>query len=108
MNTASNLVNEDSVRSALREVYDPEFGVSVEDLGLIYDVAIEGAKITVSMSLTSKHCPAGDVMMEGVRSAVLQLPGVTDAQVCLVWEPTWNPEMLSARAREQLGWDPAS
>jgi metal-sulfur cluster biosynthetic enzyme len=95
---------ETDVRDALRRVYDPEFGVSLEDLGLIYNVGIADGHVTIDMTLTTPHCPAGNVMLDGVRAAVAALPGVTSVDVGLVWEPAWNPEMLSASAREQLGW----
>ncbi len=97
-------VTEADVRDALRRVYDPEFGVSLEDLGLIYNVEIAGDQVRIDMTLTTPHCPAGNVMLDGVRAAIAALPGVTNVDVGLVWEPAWNPEMLSATAREQLGW----
>ena len=99
-----NSLTNDSVRRVLREVYDPEFGVSVEDLGLIYDVAIEDSRVSVAMTLTTPSCPASTVMTEGVRTAIASMPGVASVQVELVWDPRWTPEMLSAAAREQLGW----
>ena len=98
------MINQDTVRSALRKVYDPEFGVSVEDLGLIYDVRITGAAVFIAMTLTTPSCPASTVMTEGVRAAVSALPGVESSTVELVWEPSWTPEMLSEAARKQLGW----
>lgn len=91
---------------AFGRVYDPEFGVSVHDLGLIYNVAVNDAgEVLVTMTLTSMYCPAGDVILNGVRSAAEALPGVSQARVELVWEPLWTPERLSPAARAQLGWD---
>lgn len=108
MNTSENNPLVATVLEACGRVYDPEFGVSVRDLGLIYDVASdeEGA-VLVTMTLTSMYCPAGDVITEGVKSAAEALPGVASARVELVWEPLWTPERLSPAAREQLGWDEA-
>lgn len=98
-------LTEDTIRDALRRVYDPEFGVSVEDLGLIYEVSINSAHVAIAMTLTSMYCPAGQVIMDGIHAAVAKLPGVASVEVTLVWEPQWNPEMLSTSARQQLGWD---
>lgn len=106
MNTSASLpVNADTLRAAFKTVYDPEFGVSVEDLGLIYDARIEADVVTVTMTLTSLYCPAGDVILAGVKAAAEALPGVTRADVSLVWEPLWTPDRLSEDARAQLGWD---
>lgn len=95
----------DSLREAFGRVYDPEFGVSVQDLGLIYGIEINEGRVDITMTLTSFYCPAGDVILAGVKSAAEALPGVLEANVKLVWEPIWSPELLSPAAREQLGWD---
>ena len=93
---------------ACGRVYDPEFGVSVRDLGLIYDIAVgENGAVVVTMTLTSMYCPAGDVITSGVKSIAETVPGVSTARVDLVWEPTWTPDLLSPSARAQLGWDEA-
>jgi metal-sulfur cluster biosynthetic enzyme len=103
--TSSPSLTEATVRDALTRVYDPEFGVSIEDLGLIYEVGITAGRVAVAMTLTSINCPAGHVIMEGVRAAIAALPGVDEVDVVLVWEPAWTPEFLSAKARQQLGWN---
>jgi metal-sulfur cluster biosynthetic enzyme len=92
------------VHAACASVADPEFGLSIADLGLIYDVTLAGGAVTVAMTLTTPHCPAGSVIVEGVRAAVERVPGVTSVDVQLVWEPGWTPEMVTARGRQQLGW----
>ena len=97
----------DAVHAACASVADPEFGVSVADLGLIYDVTIDEGAVVVAMTLTSAYCPAGDVILDGVRAAVARVPGVTSAEVRLVWEPGWTPEMVTAAGRRQLGWEKA-
>ena len=97
-----------TIRNAFRSVYDPEFGVSIEDLGLIYDVRVSEGVVSVTMTLTSMYCPAGDVITNGVKAAAEVLPGVVRAEVALVWDPLWTPEMLSAGARKTLGWGEAS
>ncbi len=105
-----NALQHDALRQALRDaftrVYDPEFGVSIQDLGLIYEVTVDDAgKVVVVMTLTSMYCPAGDVILAGVKAAAEGVPGVAEAEVRLVWDPLWTPELLSPAAREQLGWD---
>ncbi len=94
-----------ALKAALTEVHDPEFGVNIVDLGLIYDIAICGQDVIVTLTLTSMYCPAGNVIMDGVRSAIERVPGVGRVTVNLVWEPVWTPDRLSPAAREHLGWD---
>lgn len=105
MNTTPDIPDIKTLHEAFSRVYDPEFGVSVEDLGLIYDLRIEGGSVFVTMTLTSMYCPAGDVILAGVKSAAEAVPGVTNAEVCLVFEPMWTPDRLSLDARQLLGWD---
>ncbi len=93
------------IQNALEHVYDPEFGVSIADLGLIYDIADDAGHITVIMTLTSMYCPAGEVILAGVKSAVESVTGVVSATVNLVWDPLWTPDRLTTKAREDLGWD---
>lgn len=96
-------LSEASIRAALTTVYDPEFGISVEDMGLIYEVRISGDHVTIAMTLTTQFCPAGGMLTEGVRAAVTALPGVRSVDVELVWEPGWTTELLSVSARHRLG-----
>jgi metal-sulfur cluster biosynthetic enzyme len=93
------------VWDALAAIPDPEFGVSLVDLGLIYSVERTGGDVRVVMTLTTPTCPSGSWMHEGVKAAVAALPGVTQATVDLVFEPVWTPDMLSASARQALGWE---
>jgi metal-sulfur cluster biosynthetic enzyme len=105
MNDNTTVPSIEALCEAFARVFDPEFGVSVQDLGLIYGIEIDGRRVDVTMTLTSFYCPAGDVILAGVKSAAEALPGVHEARVELVWEPTWTPDRLSPAAREQLGWD---
>ena len=89
---------------ALARVLDPEFGISVVDLGLIYDVGIMTDCIHISMTLTTTHCPAGEVIMDGVSAAAQEVAAGRRVEVELVWDPQWTPDMLTAAARVQLGW----
>jgi metal-sulfur cluster biosynthetic enzyme len=94
----------DEIWRVLATILDPEFGINLVDLGLIYDVTIDGADVRIAMTLTSAGCPAGEMMLDGVQRAVEGMPGVGTVRVDLVWEPAWTPGMLSAEARAQLGW----
>ena len=91
----ANSLTETDVLNALRQVLDPEIGMSIVDLGLIYDVAITGSTVRVAMTLTSAGCPMGDSIRGGAEMALLNLEGVTDAQVELVFDPPWHPAMIS-------------
>ena len=87
----------DDVIEALRGVEDPELGMDIVDLGLLYDVEVEGPKVKVIHSLTSIGCPAGPMIQE-------DLPGVDDVEVELTWEPPWTPERMSDDAKFILGF----
>ncbi len=94
-----------SVSDALYHVHDPEFGINLMDLGLIYGIEIKDGVAHIAMTLTSASCPAGQVLLDGVQAAAESVPGISRAEVTLVWDPPWNPEMLSPAARETLGWE---
>jgi metal-sulfur cluster biosynthetic enzyme len=97
------LLTETSVLDALRQVIDPEIGCNLVDLGLIYDVTITGAKVKVTMTLTTPGCPMHESLCAGVQTALLGLDGVEDAEVELVWDPPWHPSMMTEIARAQSG-----
>jgi len=88
----------------LGTIPDPEFGVSLVDLGLIYSVECAEGNARVIMTLTTPTCPSGGWMVQGVEQALRAMSGVRDARVDLVFEPPWNPSMLSVEGRHQLGW----
>ena len=92
------------VIDALREIYDPEIPVNIYDLGLIYavDVTNEG-DVAITMTLTTPHCPVAESMPGEVEMRVLAVPGVRDAEVNLVWDPPWAPNLMSDEARLELG-----
>ena len=89
---------------ALRVVEDPELGMDIVDLGLLYDVEVEGSKVKVIHSLTSMGCPAGPMIQEDIGSAASSLPGVEDVEVELTWDPPWTPERMSDDAKFILGF----
>jgi metal-sulfur cluster biosynthetic enzyme len=84
-------------------VMDPEIGCNIIDLGLIYSVQISGANVSVTMTLTTPGCPMHDSIAQGVQTALLGLDGVGDADVQVVWDPPWNPAMMSAAGRAMTG-----
>ena len=96
-------MTETEIREALRGVIDPELGVNIVDLGLVYGIDIEGARVRVSMTMTTPACPLGDYLRDLVESGVKRnVPGVERVDVELVWDPPWNPDMMSDAARRQL------
>lgn len=96
--------DEETVRKALRKVKDPEAGLNIVDLGLVYDVAVADAKVHVKMTLTSPACPVGPQIMQEADAAVRGVPGVQDARIELVWDPYWTPERIDPKVRAYLGF----
>lgn len=94
----------DDVLEGLKNVYDPEIGINIVDLGLVYDADIsEGGDVLVTMTLTSLGCPLGPVIMQEVNNALKDLPGIGGTDVKLVWTPPWSPENMSEDAKDELG-----
>jgi FeS assembly SUF system protein len=91
---------------ALRQVYDPEIPVNVYDLGLIYEIRVnEEHEVYVQMTLTAPNCPMADYVVQQVKTAVEDVPGVVSAQIDLVWEPEWDKSRMSEEALVELGLD---
>lgn len=88
----------------LEFVYDPELGVNLVDLGLVYDLECQGGEVRATMTLTTPGCPMSESMPDAVRRALETVPGVHSIEVELVWDPPWQPEMMTDRARQELGW----
>lgn len=98
------MVTSDTVRKALRAVKDPELGLNIVDLGLVYEIEVTDAgDVTVRMTLTSPGCPAGPEIMEDARLVVQEMEGVNSARIDLVWEPYWTPDLMDPRVRAFLG-----
>ena len=92
------------VVEVLKSIYDPEIPVDIYELGLIYDVDIsEDGDATVTMTLTTPHCPVAELLPNEVELRVLSVPGIRDAVVNLVWDPPWDPSKMSDEARLELG-----
>jgi metal-sulfur cluster biosynthetic enzyme len=104
------MITEDMVRSALKNVYDPEIGLDIVNLGLVYNIDVQehGKKVDVDMTLTTPACPAGPQILEQVRREIGTLKDVyaelDEININLVWTPFWNPSMMSEDAREELGF----
>jgi probable FeS assembly SUF system protein SufT len=100
--------SEEAVWGALKTCFDPEIPVNIVDLGLIYDLSIEktpsgGNQVDVKMTLTAQGCGMGPVIAEDARKKIAALPSVETAKVHIVWDPIWNPRMISEAGRKSLG-----
>jgi metal-sulfur cluster biosynthetic enzyme len=94
----------EEVVDALHLVEDPELGMDIVELGLFYDVEIEGSKVKVTHSLTSMGCPAGPMIQEDIRNVVANLDDVDEVELELTWDPPWTPERMSDDAKFILGF----
>ena len=97
-------INSDQVKIVLRRVKDPELNLNIVDLGLIYDVHVDGTKVRVDMSLTSPGCPSGPEIMGEAEQQIRTMPGVSDVEMNLVWSPPWTPERIEPRVRAYMGF----
>ena len=94
----------DEVVEALRQVEDPELGMDIVDLGLLYDVEVAGPKVKVTHTLTSMGCPVGPMIQEDIDRVVAQIPGVETVESELTFDPPWSPEKMSDDAKFILGF----
>ncbi len=94
----------EDVVEALRQVEDPELGMDIVDLGLMYDVEVEGSKVKVIYSLTSMGCPVGPMIDEQIGEVARAVPGVEEVETELTWDPPWSPEKMSDDAKFILGF----
>jgi metal-sulfur cluster biosynthetic enzyme len=98
-------MNEADVSEALKTVEDPEAGMNIVDLGLVYGIAVEPGRVRVEMTMTSPACPVGSYLVDESAAAIRAIaPEGTDVQVELVWEPPWTPERMSPEAQSRFGW----
>lgn len=96
-------VTEKDVRNALKSVKDPELGLDLVVLGLVYDIAVQGNDVKAVISLTSPLCPVAGQIVEDARQAILAMPEVQNADVELTFSPPWTPERISPLIRSSLG-----
>lgn len=98
-------IEEKALWDALREVYDPEIPVNVVDLGLVYRLEVKDDKLVeVDMTMTAPACPAAPMVLASAKEALLRVPGVESVSMTLVWQPMWNPDMMSDAAKDELGY----
>jgi metal-sulfur cluster biosynthetic enzyme len=98
------MATKDDVIEALRQVEDPELGMDIVDLGLLYDVEIAGPKVKVIHTLTSMGCPVGPMIQEDIDRVTREVPGVEDVDVELTFDPPWTPDKMSDDAKFILGF----
>lgn len=98
-------MDDEDVRQALQSVEDPEAGMSIVDLGLVYEISSEPGRVRVEMTMTSPACPVAPYLVDESVAAIRAVaPEGTDVQVELVWDPPWTPERMSAQAQSRFGW----
>jgi len=102
--SADGALSVDLVKLALRRVKDPELNLNIVDLGLIYDIRVDGNDVNVDMSLTSPGCPSGAEIMGDAEKQLKTLEGVGATSINLVWSPMWTPERIEPRVRAYLGF----
>ena len=95
--------NEQVIFAALRQVIDPEIGCNIVDLGLVYGVAFAAGKVRVTLTLTTPGCPMHESIAWCVKNALLNLEGITEAEVDIVWDPPWHPSMMTDVGRAATG-----
>ena len=101
---ADGVISADQARLVLRRVKDPELNLNIVDLGLIYDVHVNGANVQIDMSLTSPGCPSGPEIMGEAEQQLRTIPGIGDVTMNLVWSPPWTPERIEPRVRAYMGF----
>lgn len=97
----------ETVRQLLRQVVDPEVGINIVDLGLVYRIDVTLERLLIEMTMTSPACPMGDMIIDDAYAALAgRLPEVCVPEIILVWEPPWDPSMMNEQSRLNLGWRP--
>lgn len=102
-NAFADELTPERVRLTLRKVKDPELNLNIVDLGLVYDIAVEGSTVKIDMTLTSPGCPAGPQIVGDVERAVGAMDGVGNVEVTIVWSPFWSPDRIEPRVRAYMG-----
>ena len=94
----------DDILTALKAVVDPELGINIVDLGLVYYAARSATGIDIELTMTTPACPLGEMMTEEIKLVLrARFPDLPDARVKIVWDPPWTPELMSEESRQQLG-----
>ena len=102
---STDMPTEEAIRAALRSVIDPEVGMNVVDLGLVYGIEIAPDRVRVNMTMTTPACPMGAMITEDAREAIRDnAPEAAEVDVQLVWDPPWDSSMMSEHAKQRFGW----
>ena len=97
--------DDDAIREALRQVEDPEAGMNIVDLGLVYGIEVTAGRVVVEMTMTTAACPMADMIVDQARDVIAaSVPEGTEVEVRLVWDPPWTPDRMTGIAREHFGW----
>lgn len=97
-------ISADQARLVLRRVKDPDLNINIVDLGLVYEVHVNGANVQIDISLTSPGCPSGPEIMGEAEQQLRLIPGIGDVTMNLVWSPPWTPERIEPRVRAYMGF----
>ena len=92
----------DKIIEEIRKIYDPELPVNIYELGLIYDIKVEGEKAEIKMTLTTPNCPVAESLPKEVKEGAMQVEGIDDVDLQLVWDPPWTKDMMSDAAKLEL------
>tara|TARA_B100001057_G_scaffold162736_1_gene163396 strand:- start:624 stop:920 length:297 start_codon:yes stop_codon:yes gene_type:complete len=92
----------DKIIAEIRKIYDPELPVNIYELGLIYDIKVNGSKAEIKMTLTTPNCPVAESLPKEVKEGAMQVDGINDVSLELVWDPPWNKDMMSDAAKLEL------
>ncbi len=103
-----SMPDDDAIREALRQVDDPEAGMNIVDLGLVYGLQVGERAVYVDLTMTTAACPMADMIIDAVREVIRAMtPAGTEIDVNLVWDPPWTPEKMTGFARDHFGWSPS-
>ncbi len=92
----------DKIIEEIRKIYDPELPVNIYELGLIYDIKVDGSKAEIKMTLTTPNCPVAESLPKEVKEGAMQVEGIDDVDLQLVWDPPWTKDMMSDAAKLEL------
>ena len=92
----------DKIIAEIKKIYDPELQVNIYELGLIYDIKVNGSKAEIKMTLTTPNCPVAESLPKEVKEGAMQVEGIDDVSLELVWDPPWNKDMMSDAAKLEL------
>ncbi len=101
-------MKQEQIWQVLHQVIDPELGINIVDLGLVYDVQVDDGNVRVAMTMTTPACPLHTYLTSSAEALIWQnVPEVHGVEIRLVWSPPWNPQMMTDTAKRQLGWEVA-